>query len=564
MLDFLTKLLDRTEFMPHGYCHYWNPAMLWLHGLSHSVITLAYYSIPITMAYTARKRKDMPFRRQSDERFRGAFDFAAIGMALVAPDGHFLEVNRVLCEIVGYSEEELLAKDFQSIIHPEDLDADPFRRRMLNKEIGHYQMEKRCCHKQGHAVWVLLNVSLVRNARGDPLYFVKQIQDITGRKQIEQQLRRAEEKYRNIFENSTEGIFQMTPEGRLLDSNPALARMLGFEDTEEFLANVTFTDPDAYVDAKCHALLKHKLEERSPLEEFEAEIYRKDGSKRWISINAQVIRDVQGQPVCYQGIGQDTTERKKAQTKLKRSREQLQALWTRLESVREEERTQISREIHDELGQALTSLKIDLSWLEKRIALPGYESSKPMLLDKIQAMSAFASTTLEQVRSIAAKLRPAVLDDLGLKAAIEWEAREFQTRTGIRCVCDLKGQEMKLDPELSTEMFRIYQEAMTNVVRHAQATVVQVVLRKSEGRLLLIVRDNGKGITSREVADPNSLGLLGVRERAHLLGGRIRIRGTEEKGTSVILRVPLTKLASGLWTANRTRTALSNTANLRF
>ena len=123
---------------------------------------------------------------------------------------------------------------------------------------------------------------------------------------------------------------------------------------------------------------------------------------------------------------------------------------------------------------------------------------------------------------------------------------------------------MKLDPELSTEIFRIYQEAMTNVVRHARATVVQVVLRKSEERLILIVRDNGKGITSPEIADPNSLGLLGARERAHLLGGRIRIRGTEGKGTSVILRVPLTKLASGLWTADRTRTALSNTANLRF
>jgi PAS domain S-box-containing protein len=646
MMNFFRNLFDGTEFMPHGHCYFWKPEIVWLHVLSDSLIALAYYSIPITLVYFVRKRRDVPFPwmflmfgafivacgtthlmevwtlwipayrlsgaikiitgilsigtaillvpltpkalalpspseleaanldlqkqiverkravealRESEERFRGAFDFAAVGMALVGLDGRWLQVNRSLCELVGYSEEELLNTNFQSITHPEDLEtALAYMRQVLSGEIPQYQMEKRYFHKFGHIVWILLSVSLVRDAQGAPLYFISQIQDISQRRQAEQQLRQAEEKYRNLFENAVEGVFQTTPDGRYLSANPALSRMYGFESPQELVASLTNFDQETYVDPTHRANFRSLLQENGVLKEFEAQIYRKDGRKIWTSTNAQTVLDVRGQPVAYQGCVQDITERKEAEERLKHSGEQLRALWIRLQSVREEERTRIAREIHDELGQALTSLKMDLSWLEKKIALPGDENSKAPLLDKVQAMSSFMGTTLDKVRKIAAELRPAVLDDLGLTAALEWQAREFEARTGIEC--NSRIEEMKLDPSLSTTVFRIFQEAMTNIVRHARATEVQVVFGKSAKKLLLVVRDNGRGVTDEEIADPRSLGILGARERAALLGGRIRIRGTPGKGTSVILRVPLKKLSSGTMTVDLPMLVSANTA----
>jgi PAS domain S-box-containing protein len=646
MVNFFRNLFDGTEFMPHGHCYFWKPEIVWLHVLSDSLIALAYYSIPITLVYFVRKRRDVPFPwmflmfgafivacgtthlmevwtlwipayrlsgaikiitgilsigtaillvpltpkalalpspseleaanldlqkqiverkravealRESEERFRGAFDFAAVGMALVDPDGRWLQVNRSLCELVGYSEEELLNTNFQSITHPEDLKTDlTYMRQVLSGEIPQYQMETRFFHKFGHIVWILLSVSLVRDAQGVPLYFISQIQDITQRRQTEQQLRQAEEKYRNLFENAVEGVFQTTPDGRYLSANPALSRMYGFESPQELLASLTNFDQETYVDPTHRANCRSLLQENGVLKEFEAQIYRKDGRKIWTSTNAQTVLDVRGQPVAYQGIVQDITERKEAEERLKHSGEQLRALWVRLQSVREEERTRIAREIHDELGQALTSLKMDLSWLEKKIALPGDENSKAPLLDKVQTMSSFMGTTLDKVRKIATELRPAVLDDLGLTAALEWQAREFEARTGIEC--NSRIEEMKLDPSLSTTVFRIFQEAMTNIVRHARATEVQVVFGKSAKKLLLVVRDNGRGVTDEEIADPRSLGILGARERAALLGGRVRIRGTPGKGTSVILRVPLKKLSSGTMTVDLPMLVSANTA----
>jgi signal transduction histidine kinase len=212
----------------------------------------------------------------------------------------------------------------------------------------------------------------------------------------------------------------------------------------------------------------------------------------------------------------------------------LRALAARVQSVQEEEQRRIAREIHDELGQALTALKMDLSWLMGRLP-----PESAQLLEKTRSMSAQIDSMVHSVRELAARLRPEVLDELGLPAAIKWQAREFQLRAGIRCDVTLPVEEFALDQERATALFRIFQELLTNVIRHAAATKVEVVLRYAEGSLLLEVIDDGSGIVETAIRSPSSLGLLGMRERAAPFGGRLEISPRRGRGTSVRVLIPV-------------------------
>src|SRR5436190_19599288 len=228
-------------------------------------------------------------------------------------------------------------------------------------------------------------------------------------------------------------------------------------------------------------------------------------------------------------------ERHRAEEQLRESHEQLRALSVYLQSVREEERTRIAREVHDELGQALTSCKLDVSWIASKLP----RELKP-LQDKAKGLSAHIDSTIQMVRRISTELRPGILDHLGLAAALEWQANEFQLRTGIKCDVRTDLQEPLMDQDLNTAFFRIFQETLTNVIRHAGATQVTVNLKRTDGQILLEVKDNGRGISKEEISNTKSMGLLGMRERAAVLGGNFKIgqlpRG---KGTRLIVSIPL-------------------------
>ena len=228
-------------------------------------------------------------------------------------------------------------------------------------------------------------------------------------------------------------------------------------------------------------------------------------------------------------------ERQRAEDKLRRSLEQLRALTTYLQYVREEERTRIAREVHDELGQALTGLKLDMSWLGIRLEKRRAKTEQ----EKVKTMVAHIDATIQTVRRIATELRPGILDGLGLVAALEWQANEFQTRTNIPCVVTANVSDAGWDQDFITVFFRIFQETLTNVIRHANATRVDVHLFKEDDALVLTVADNGRGISEEEIANTKSIGLVGMRERAMLIGGEVTLHGAPGKGTTVTLRVPL-------------------------
>jgi len=210
----------------------------------------------------------------------------------------------------------------------------------------------------------------------------------------------------------------------------------------------------------------------------------------------------------------------------------------RLETAREEERARLARDLHDDLGQVLTSLKLEFMWLVDELAKADPKPGN-QFVNKLQALVGLIEVSIQSVRQISTDLRPAVLDHLGLQEAIQWEATKFEARTGIRCRLSSQLTRDWRDRAKALGVFRILQEALTNVVRHAHAGAVRITLRERTNALLLIVKDNGRGITKRELSSVKSIGLVGMSERARQIGGRVTIAGVEGRGTTVTLQVPL-------------------------
>jgi len=259
----------------------------------------------------------------------------------------------------------------------------------------------------------------------------------------------------------------------------------------------------------------------------------------WLRDEATAVRNGLDEPEFLQGIMFDVTDQKRFEEQLKSSHDRMRELAAHIEGVREEERTRIAREIHDELGQALTSIKIDLAWMNKKLQIHDRATQTDLLLKRITAMKDTIDTTVQVVRKISAELRPGILDGFGLPAAIEWQASEFQDRTGIQCQLSAIPEDLDLEERPSSAIFRIFQELLTNIVRHANASRVSISLRKRRGMLILEVQDNGRGISENEKFKANSFGLLGVRERVALLGGKSSIKGVQGQGTTVTIRIPL-------------------------
>jgi len=242
-------------------------------------------------------------------------------------------------------------------------------------------------------------------------------------------------------------------------------------------------------------------------------------------------------------LEQRNLDLERSEAEIRNSREQLRALTARLQAAREEERLRISREIHDDLGELLTGFKLGLAWIRDKLQTEPRGDVQEQVLEKIATLGTLADTTTGRVRKLCTELRPSVLDDLGLVAAIEWQTREFQKRTNIRCELNLDEQQLVVSSDQGIALFRIYQEILTNVARHSQASKVRVLLRADAASLFLEVKDNGRGIQPAQVAGTGSLGLLGMRERAAVLGGKLDIHGEKARGTTIKVAIPVTRTA---------------------
>lgn len=265
----------------------------------------------------------------------------------------------------------------------------------------------------------------------------------------------------------------------------------------------------------------------------EYRIVRADGEMRWVEISGRSMLHNTGESVRYLGVIFDITERKVAEDKLRRSEDQLHALMGRLQTAIESERLRIAQELHDQLGQALTCIKMDLDWIVRKNGAGG-DTWVSMVQDAMGAVD----NSIALVRRISTELRPQLLDSMGLRAAIEWEIEQFQRRSGVRCVVRLTELSLDLSKEKKIAIFRIFQEAMTNIVRHAEARNIFVELERKDDDVVLTIKDDGMGFSADLVEQMQSLGLLGMYERALVMGAHFEIESKPTQGTAIKLQVP--------------------------
>jgi PAS domain S-box-containing protein len=378
-----------------------------------------------------------------------------------------------------------------------------------------------------------------RDEAGRPVRMVGVNYDVTEHKLAEEALRESQRRFSDTLANLQMLAVMADAEGNITFCNDYLLRLTGWERQEAVGRNWFDTFIPEQEKERVSTLLDEIPREGSVTPHFENEIKTRSGARRLVKWTNTTLRDLNGQFIGVAALGDDITERRQAEAQLLASREQLRALSERLRRAKEEEGIRIAREIHDELGSALTSLKwsllrFDTVYSANPPAVRGTAGRK-----EIEEMVGLVDATINTVRRIASELRPGVLDDLGLVSAIEWHAQQFQELTGIVCRFESSLETVDLDREQATTIFRIFQEAMTNILRHAQASKVILLIEEEDGEFVLEIRDNGRGITESEKSGTRSLGLLGMRERAHSVGARIEINGIAGKGSVLLVRLPI-------------------------
>jgi PAS domain S-box-containing protein len=395
--------------------------------------------------------------------------------------------------------------------------------------------------------------------------------EFAERKRIQDAMTVSEVRYRRLFETAKDGILILDADtGRITDANPFLMHLLGYSHAE--LVGRKLWEIGPFKDIAASRVAFRKLQRKKyiryedlPLEtkgrrrrhvEFVSNVYRENGTKviqcniRDITARNQVEAALAKASIDLEKRVEDRTaelltanrlmkkmvdEGKRAEEKLRISRERLRNFSGRLQSLLEEERSRISREIHDELGQSLTALKLDLSLIRRKILSEGLAEES----GKVHEIELTVSRIIRTVRKIATDLRPGILDELGVVAAIRWMTKNFQKRTRISCKVVVRGVDNISDSKCSTAVFRIVQEALTNVMRHAAASQVEVSLERMGDTLTVAVCDNGIGIKEGRIIDSGSLGLIGIRERVLMLGGEVQITGKPGEGTLVRVILPM-------------------------
>jgi PAS domain S-box-containing protein len=460
----------------------------------------------------------------------GIIDQSPSSIVITDIHGTIEYVNPKFTELSGYTLEEVIGKN-PRVLKSGFTTPDEYKELWETITSGKvWRGTFRNRKKNGEEYWEHASISPIRSSSGAISRFVGVKEDITSQKNAEQALIESEARYRKLVENLDEGIWVIDKHSVTTFVNARLTEILEYS-TEEMIGRNLFD----FIEKEAFSKTAEAVERRKKgiKDHNEAVILTKNKRPITISVETYPTFDADGSYSGAVAAITDITDRKRAAVELESSRDQLRQLAIRVERVREEERTSIAREIHDELGQNLTGLKMNLSWLAKKLINDDH------LHEKVMHMSNLVDVTIDEVRRIAMELRPGVLDELGLGAAMVWHGKRFEQESGITCTVEIQPSVFDVPQHVATAMFRIFQEALTNIARHSHASSVTTILRTEQNILKMEVDDDGIGIDTAKVNHPASIGLLGMKERALALKGCTFISGTEGKGTKILTLIPM-------------------------
>jgi PAS domain S-box-containing protein len=506
------------------------------------VLVTGIVAVLLTLWFAKHLRNEMQLDQSLhivENNYQALINQPLAGVAKVdAKTGRYLAVNQRLCVMTGYTMQELLAMKIYDIIHPDDLERTKgYLTAIQESPVDVPQtFQRRYVHKGGGTVHAVISAHNVKNAQTGAIESIGLIQDISASIKSQTILKEQENRLSIIIHNSMDAIITIDVQENILIFNAAAETMFGYFAHDALKMPLSKLIPQS-LRAGHHAHVQAFSQSGDTARKMGAKLVlkglRSDGEE--FPLDASISRAVSDGKTYMTVILRDLTKQVKAQNELDRARTELRELSMASQTAREEEKSRISRELHDELGQNLTALKMDLSWLQTHMS-----GEVAASLERIRAMQGVLDSTVVATRRIAADLRPMMLDDLGLKSALEWLTQDFARRLLISCNVLIDEKVIELDTRVQSALYRAVQECLTNISRHAQATQVDIELHLGSTEVTLQVRDNGVGMSDEARSKRGSFGLIGMRERIYILGGKVAINSQLGKGTHVTINLPRT------------------------
>ncbi len=486
--------------------------------------------------------RDITARKKAEEQLQSASLYARSlieasldPLVTINTEGKITDVNKATEKATGFIREKLIGTDFSNYFTDKEKARRGYQKVLKESMVRDFPLTIR--HVSGKTTDVSYNAVVFRNDKGELQGVFAAACDITEMKLAEFAMKESEKKYRTLFEEAVDGIAMMDSKSFILmDCNKALCNLLEMDKDELINKSHNIIHPAGEEFMKVTDLKKRTLNDEHILE---TKVITKKGVIKDVEIKASTLK-LKDKKFTL-GIYRDVTARKIIEKQLIYSQNQLRELANHLQSVREEERKGLSRSLHDNFGQSLTGLKMGVFSLQKKLLKLDELSDDNEIFGNIKSMINLIDELIILTGKLSMDLRPNVLDMLGIKAAIEWLVNDYSSKTGIEFKLNSKIDNIDLNPEHSTEVFRILQEALTNVIRHANATRVNVNISVEKNDYIIEVNDNGKGITESEISSMLSMGILSMRERAILFGGDIELSGKKGKGTILSIKIPISK-----------------------
>ena len=500
---------------------YYEPYDLWFENdIYPSPTGLSIYFKDVT-----EKKKTTEALKQSEEHLQKILDQSLDVICTADDKAKFVSVSAASERIWGYQPKELIGRSFLDFV----LEDDKVKTTAVTKDLisGTEVTNFENCYNHKNGGVVHMHWAARWDEKSQLIYAIAR--DISKRKAAEQQVKKEKTLADSVI-NSLPGVFYLYNQaGKFIRWNKNLEVVTGYSGDE-----ISQMHPLDFFEGEERALVQEKIAEVFKHGESNVEAYfvNRQGEKTPYFFTGLAI-DYEDKP-CLMGAGVDITKRKNAEIELKASNEQLRSLASHLQSIREEERIRIAREIHDELGQQLTGLKMDVYWINKKL-----EKKDEAIQQKINGIIELIDETVKSVRRISSNLRPSILDDLGLIPALEWHSKEVENRSEIKVHFSTQMSEHDIPVAIATGIFRIYQEALTNAVRHSNAHEINSSLQLNNNDLILRVKDDGKGIDQFAKTNTKTLGLIGIKERTIVLGGKYEFKSEPGKGTELCISIPL-------------------------